>query len=104
MVDRENLARVNELYGERAKIVQVRHLFDRGGRIIRLTVGQEEETNGQTFFANTASVSTHYMTYPEQMLTAIKGFLEQRKDEIANELAGLGLTGVEPGGRAARRR
>ena len=101
MVDRENLGRVNQLYDEREQIVQTLNLFDQGGRIIRLTVGVEGETNWQKFIANTASVSTEGLPYPPQMVDAIKGFLEQRKDEIAQELADLGLSGVEAGARAA---
>jgi hypothetical protein len=87
MVDRSSLRKVNALYEEHGQLVQAIHNLDGGGRISSMDiVGPPGELS--------ATVPTEYIVYPPAMVAAVKTALQGRQQEIKNELATLGLTGL----------
>lgn len=98
MVDRGNLQQVTELYGEMNSLNEAITRLDGGGRIAMMMIAAPEDTEASGIFT---PVSTRQMTYPPQMIDGIKQQLTQRLHAIEDELANLGLTGVEPAPRAA---
>lgn len=101
MVDRGNLQYVNDLYAEMNVIQEGMKRLDAGGRIVMMLISAPDDSEGGGVLAQ---VPTRTIAYPPQMVEGIKQQLTQRLHEIEDELANLGLTGVEPGPRAAKRR
>lgn len=102
MVDVSDLAKANELNAELSRINAALGLFDGGGRIVSITIADASmpappsipvpiDSAGPVLFV---TVQTSFMDYPAQMVEAIKSMLAVREEEVANEMSGLGLTGV----------
>lgn len=90
MVDQADLMRVGMLNGEWQQIASAIDIFDSGGKIINMTVGVDMSLpQGRAI-----TIQTQAMDYPQAMVEAIKNFLSSREQEIRNELADLGVTGV----------
>ncbi|PWT92089.1 MAG: hypothetical protein C5B54_04140 [Acidobacteria bacterium] len=81
------------LSSERRQIVEALAIFDAGGHITNLTVARETDPPPGTG-AFSIMISTVYMDYPQMMVEAIKNFLHQRRDQIAQELTDLGVTNI----------
>lgn len=89
------LDRANALAMEKLTILRVLENFDHGGVIISLTVSAEPPSEDWVPERGAAQVSTVGMGYPPQMVEAIRGELEKRRDAINQELGELGVTGIE---------
>jgi len=98
MVDRTDLAKVNQLYDESNLIDRAIDNFDHGGVIIAMSISGapldappppgESSRSGVT-------LSTTAIAYPPAMVDAIKTALTARLGEIDQELGSLGVTGFE---------
>jgi hypothetical protein len=92
MVDLADLERARNLNIELAAIdLAISHL-EEGNAILSLVVGPPEWP---------VQLTTQYMTFPPQMVEGIKAQAKDRHDSITSELAGLGVTGVDPQPRMA---
>ena len=89
MVALTDLPEVNRLYAEARAIDQGIRNFDAGGLITELTVSGEET-------GMEVSVPTRGITYPAEMVAAIKTGLTARRRAVDARLAELGVSGVEP--------
>ena len=97
MVDFTDLQRAAELGLEKDSIIRAIENLDGGGRIVRMVVSDSEEATVGT------DVDTSYMQTPPQMIDAIKSQFHDRLDQIASELSGMGVTGIQPQPRTGRR-
>lgn len=90
-----DVQRVNQLVNEKQAIQRAIANFDAGGRIVSMSIAQPQ--NGGAFpvpLAAAATVTTNYIEYPPQMVTAIKAALDGRVKAIEAELNQLGITGI----------
>lgn len=95
MVDRTNLSEVNDLYQEMTAIEQAIINFDAGGQIVQMTVsGISPDAHDLPYQQPWVSVPTTHISYPPQMVQAIKAALEDRRKELEARLDELGLTGI----------
>ena len=92
MVDRSNLSEVNDLYTELTVIEQAFRNLDAGGTIVNVTIGGGPPD--EMPYNPWVSVPTTYMTYPPQMVDAIKAAMTARRQQLESKLAELGLTGI----------
>lgn len=92
-MDFTDIGKVNTLYAEQKSIQRVLEIFADGGRITQVGVSPAAGAD-PSVVPPAMVVGTEYMTYPPQMVDAIRSGLETRQQEIADELAQLGVTGV----------
>lgn len=86
-----DLERANALAMQKMVILRALENFDNGGVIISLTISAEPPSENWVPERMAAIVSTIGMNYPPQMVEAIKGSLESRRDAIAEELEEMGV-------------
>lgn len=92
MVDRTNLSEVNDLYSELEVIEQGFKNLDAGGSILNVTLGGGPMDVMP--YNPAVTIPTTYMTYPPQMLDAIRSMMAVRRTELERRLEELGLTGI----------
>lgn len=97
MVDRTDLAEVNNLYREFGQIEQALHIIDSGGfigSIVWVPASPDEPS---------AITAAGFMRehVPPQMMEMMVALYTQREREICSRLSELGLGGVSPTPRAA---
>ena len=85
-MDFDNFSDVTALVNEFMQAKSALDLFDHGGRIVSMSIGQPDQ---QGVAATT--VRTADFDYPQQMVEAIKGMLHSRQDEIEQRLQELGV-------------
>ncbi|PWT88189.1 MAG: hypothetical protein C5B54_11000 [Acidobacteria bacterium] len=90
MIKQTDLAAIISLNGELQQIRFALQLFDEGGRIIRMDI----VSGVGVMPGRTVTIDTAYMSYPQQMIEAIKSFLHAREQAVHDELAALGITGI----------
>jgi hypothetical protein len=91
-----DIQKINGLVAERRSIVTALASFDRGGRIVGMTVGMPPPEGHPTPpVAMGAQVNTQYINYPPGMVDSIKAAFATRQQQITQELAQLGVTGVQ---------
>lgn len=101
MVDIADVPQVNALTGEKQAISAALDNLEQGGRIVAMRIAPKppEQPEGAppmpTFPMMGVEVPTASIDYPPQMVTSIKQALTQRREAIAKELAGMGVTGVQ---------
>lgn len=92
MIDTDNLARINTLYAEVRSIDAALANLANGGTIISMSISPgDPQTMPDELRGWNANVDTSYMPYPSQMLSAITGFLNERRVAIEHELTDLGV-------------
>lgn len=86
------------LYAEASIIKAALQQLDNDGAIVGMTIGRKppEDDAGGPFRAVGVQVNTSRMTYPQQMVDAIRQFMQARQGEIEKQLADMGVTGVGP--------
>lgn len=89
MVERTDLLQAAGLYQQAQEIQRSLDVMDRKGTItaVTITVPSPEDTRDP----DAATISTAGLTYPPQMMQAIRDQLQERLDAIDKELADLGV-------------
>ena len=95
MVDKAGIENATHLLTEHRRLVQALDHFANGGRIMAMTVAGRSRRFGRGNLMPSISVSTEDIDYPPQMVEAIKTALQARRQRILDELAGMGVTGIE---------
>lgn len=94
-MDFTDIQTVNELAREDEAITRAIDVLDHGGRIVSMTVSTEP---GAAVASGTpmvgAIIPTTHISYPPQMVDAIKSALTARQHEISDEMTKMGVTGA----------
>ena len=95
MVALNDMAHLQQLYGELRLLEQAVHNFDEGGLITALTVSppppEPDQIPPMEIRSPVTITTTEDMHYPDQMVTMIKYQLNTRITGIKRELTELGL-------------
>lgn len=108
MVDLAKVPNVSVLVDEFNAIGRALNNFDNGGRIVAMQVSapapqtRDQEGGPPPLMAFGVTVPTTTIDYPPQMVTTIKNSLESRRNEIAQELQDIGVTGIDVQARAKK--
>lgn len=108
MVELADVSQAMALKSELQSISVALDNFDKGGRIVAMSIAPPlpqpaEPPEGAPPVPPPpallppvgVTVSTVDIDYPPQMVASIKQALTQRRDAIAKQLAGMGVTGVQ---------
>ena len=92
MVDQSNIGDIVRLNNEYQNSVRAISNLDDGGRIASMVINGPDVPNQPP--RASAVVPTGYVDYPPGMALSIRNLLVARVDEIRQELAALGVTGL----------
>lgn len=99
MVDMVNLGQASRLSRDLMQISQALQNFDNGGVIVSMTISAGDlpvEAMRAMPQVPGVPVSTVGISYPPQMVDAIKTSLHSRQDDIRKQLDELGVSGIDP--------
>ena len=91
-MDLADIQQVNILSTEKQAILDAITIMDEGGRIVAMTVAAPTDLRNPLVAGVT--VPTRDITYPPQMVDAIKIAFDARLHAIEDELTNLGVTGM----------
>lgn len=96
-LDAGDISTANDLLSEKRSIEQAMDVLNNGGRIVSMTVmvvGTSSNPLPPVGAPMGAIVPTSHISYPPQMVDAIKSALTARETAIDDELSKLGITGT----------
>jgi|SRR5215831_3302787 len=88
MVAKQDLAKANEMSDEYVQLGYAIQNLDSGGQIISMTISGATQPN--------VTLSTIWMSYPEQMIETMTSMLVNRQHQLHATLAEMGVNVDEP--------